>query len=134
MSNMFVLAQDDAAAAAAAGIIGLMFLFVYFTVALLTVAGQWKVFSKAGRPGWAVLIPFYGPWLLVEIVGKPPMWFFLLLVPCVNIVIGIMLLMELAKCFGKDAAYGLGLAFLCPIFWPMLGFGSAQYVEPPPPE
>ena len=130
MSNMFVLAQGEDAAVAAAGIIGLLFMFVYFAVFALIAAGAWKICAKTGRPGWTVLVPFYNMWVLVEVVGKEPLWFILLFVPCVNVVIIIMLYMELAKCFGKDPIYGLGLYFLMPIFVPMLGFGSARYQGP----
>ena len=40
------------------------------------------------------------------------------------------LFIELAKCFGKGAGFGLGLALLSPIFFPLLGFGDAKYRGP----
>ncbi|MBT4865784.1 MAG: signal peptidase I [Planctomycetaceae bacterium] len=107
---------------------------VYFAVIALAIVGLWKIFAKAGKPGWASIVPIYNAIVLLEIVGKPIWWLLLMCIPCVNIVIIVMVYIELAKCFGKDAAYGLGLAFLSPIFLPMLGFGSAQYTAPPPPE
>jgi hypothetical protein len=90
-------------------------------------AGMWKVFVKAGKPGWAAIIPIYNLIVLVEIIGKPMTWVIFLLIPCVGIVFGILACMELAKKFGKDPIYGVGLVLLGFVFWPMLGFGSAQY-------
>ena len=132
LNSALLLAQDDGAAAAAAGV-GIVMVLVYLAVIILIIVGLWKIFEKAGKPGWAAIVPVYNVIVLLEIVGKPIWWLLLLFVPCVGIVIAIMMYIELAKCFGKDTAYGLGLAFLGPIFIPMLGFGSAQYKAPPPP-
>ncbi len=90
-------------------------------------AGLWKIFDKAGKPGWAAIVPFYNIYLLVEIVGRDILWFVLcLILPFLVIVIYI----DLAKSFGKGTGYGLGLAFLPFVFFPMLGFGDAQYIGP----
>lgn len=132
LNSALLLAQDEGAAAAAAGA-GILMLLIYFAVIILVIVGLWKIFDKAGKPGWASIVPIYNMIVLLEIVGKPIWWLVLMFIPCVNLVIIIMVYIELAKCFGKDAAYGLGLAFLSPIFVPMLGFGSAQYQAPPPP-
>jgi hypothetical protein len=94
------------------------------------IAGWWRVFEKAGKPGWAALVPIYNLWLLVEIVKKPVLWFIMLLIPCVGAVFYILLCIELAKAFGKTAGYGVGLALLGPIFFPMLGLGDAVYTPP----
>ena len=117
---------DPAAGAAAAGF-GLGFTLVSLAIALLIVASMWKIFVKAGKPGWAALIPIYNFIVLLEIAGKPAWWIILLIVPVVNFVILIVLSIALAKKFGKGVGYGLGLAFLGVIFYPMLGFGDAQY-------
>jgi len=117
---------DPASSAAAAGF-GLGFTLVSLAIALLIVASMWKIFVKAGKPGWAALIPIYNFIVLLEIAGKPAWWIILLIVPVVNFVILIVLSIALAKKFGKGVGYGLGLAFLGVIFYPMLGFGDAQY-------
>lgn len=100
---------------------------VFAIIAILTIAGMWKAFQKAGEPGWASIIPIYNVYVLTKIAKKPWWWLLLLLIPLVNIVINIMLYIAFAKQYGKGAGYGLGLAFLPFIFWPMLGFGDAQY-------
>jgi len=112
-------------------VVGLVFAAIYFGVIILIVAGVWKVFSKAGKPGWAAIIPIYNIVILLEIAGKPLWWIVLFFIPLANLVVGILISIEVAKAFGKDAGFGLGLAFLGPIFWPILGFGSAEYQGTP---
>jgi hypothetical protein len=94
------------------------------------IVAMWKIFTKAGQPGWACLIPFYNIYVLCKIVGRPGWWLILMLIPFVNVIIGIILCIDLAKSFGKGVGFGLGLIFLSFIFYPILGFGSAQYQGP----
>lgn len=105
------------------GLIGLVF-------AILLIAAIWKIFTKAGKPGWAAIIPFYNIIVLLEIVGRPLWWLILALIPIVNIVIGIILAIDVSKSFGKGGGFAAGLIFLPFIFYPILGFGSAQYQGP----
>jgi hypothetical protein len=85
------------------------------------------VFSKAGKPGWAAIIPIYNVIVMLEIAGKPIWWIVLFLIPVVSIIMSIIVAIGIANNFGKGAGFGLGLAFLAPIFYPILAFGSAQY-------
>jgi hypothetical protein len=94
------------------------------------IAAAWKVFVKAGHPGWAAIIPIYNAYILCKIGGKPGWWVILLFIPIVSIVISIILLIDVAKNFGKSALFGIGLFFLGFIFVPILGFGSATYCGP----
>jgi len=91
------------------------------------IAGLWKIFTKAGKPGWAAIVPIYNCIVLLEIVGKPIWWIILLLIPCVNIIVSIMLNVELAKKFGKGIGFAIGIIILPFVFIPILGFGKAQY-------
>jgi hypothetical protein len=100
-------------------------------VALLLIIAMWKVFTKARQPGWASIIPIYNLYVWCKIVGRPWWWILLMLIPLVNFIILIILSIDLAKSFGKGAGFGIGLALLGIIFWPILGFGSAQYQGPP---
>jgi len=100
---------------------------IYLAVVLLMVIAMWKVFVKAGQPGWAILIPIYNTIVLIQIAGKPVWWFLLMFIPFVNFVIAIIVLLEIAKRFGKGGGFVAGLIFLPFIFWPILGFGSAEY-------
>jgi len=103
---------------------------IYIAVIIIAIAGMWKAFEKAGQPGWAVIIPIYNIIVLLKIVGRPVWWIVLYLIPLVNFVISIIVSIDLAKSYGKGTGYGVGLLFLPFIFYPMLGFGSAQYVGP----
>jgi len=97
-------------------------LFILWIVAL------WKIFSKAGQPGWAAIIPIYNLFIWCKIVGRPAWWLLLWLIcfPIFHIVLSI----DLAKSFGKGVGFGIGLIFLPFIFAVILGFGSAQYRGP----
>src|SRR5262245_55903923 len=92
---------------------------IYLVFMAIVIAGMWKAFVKAGQPGWATLVPIYNIYVLTQIGKKPISWFLLiLLVPCVNIVMLIMLMIEIAKQFGKGVGFGWGLVLLGFIFWP----------------
>ncbi|HUU21388.1 MAG TPA: DUF5684 domain-containing protein [Phycisphaerae bacterium] len=102
---------------------------IWLAVVVLTIVGMWKVFTKAGQPGWAAIIPIYNWYVLLQIAGKPTWWLILiLLVPVANLVCAILALLAVAERFGKGAGFAVGLVFLAPIFFPILGLGSAQYV------
>ncbi|NLL76891.1 MAG: hypothetical protein GX235_06555 [Clostridiales bacterium] len=110
------------------------FLAVYgvilLVVAIITLAGMWKTFEKAGKPGWAAIVPFYNLYCLCDIALGNGWLFLLTFIPCVQVVFFIIVYFKLAKAFGKDIAFGFGLLFLCPIFLCILGFGKAEYIGP----
>jgi Family of unknown function (DUF5684) len=108
---------------------GASILFVVFWLAVVVavIASMWIVFTKAGKPGWACIVPIYNFIILLEIARKPLWWIILMLIPLVNIVIGILVVIEIAKNFGKSAGFGIGLLLLPFIFYPMLAWGDAQY-------
>ncbi|HWN70273.1 MAG TPA: DUF5684 domain-containing protein [Haliangium sp.] len=100
-------------------------------VAVLMIASVWKVFTKAGKPGWAALVPIYNLVVLLEIAGKPLWWFILFLIPLVNLVVAFITYTSLAERFGKGTGFGIGLMLLGFIFFPILAFGDAQYQRVP---
>lgn len=131
--TMTVLAQNDfegGGAGGAAAAVSMVFNCFALILVILFFVGLWKVFVKAGKPGWAAIIPIYNAIVILEIVGRPIWWIILWLIPCVGVVIAIIVMIDLAKSFGKDALYGVGCALLGFIFVPMLGFGSATYQGP----
>lgn len=100
---------------------------VYFAFIAVVLAGNWKVFEKAGEPGWAVLVPFYNTWVLIK-VSDNPWWFFVLMfIPLVQIYPSVKVPYDIAKEFGQGAGFGLGMIFLPFIFFPLLGFGDYEY-------
>ena len=121
--------SDSTAYAVASGI-----LIVYYIAALaatvLVLVALWKIFVKAGKPGWGAIVPFYNTYCLFEMSFGNGWLFLLLLVPCVDAVIGIIMLFKLAKAFGKGGGFAVGLIFLPVVFIPMLGFGDAVYYGP----
>jgi hypothetical protein len=97
-------------------------------VALVYLVATWKLFSKAGRPGWASLIPIYNTVVLCQICGRSGWLTLPLMIPGVNIIVSIILTVDLARVFGRGTGFMLGLIFLGPIFFPILAFGSSRYV------
>lgn len=108
------------------------YLAVLLVVYVLVVIAMWKVFTKAGKPGWASLIPVYNMVVMYQIVGLNPWLLLLYLIPFVNwiaaLVLSIMLNVKLAKVYGKSTGFAIGLIFLNPIFLLILGFGDAKYI------
>jgi hypothetical protein len=104
---------------------GVMILYVALIV--ISIIALWKMFAKAGQPGWASIIPIYNTIVMIQIAGKPVWWFLLLFIPIVNIVVSVMITHATAKNFGRGVGTTLGLIFLPFIFMLILGFGSAEY-------
>jgi hypothetical protein len=105
-------------------------IIIYLVVVVFLVAAMWKIFEKAGQPGWAAIIPIYNIYILLKIGGKPGWWLALFLIPVVNIVFLIWMYNMISKSFGKDEGFTVGLVVLGIVFWPILGFGSATYKGP----
>ena len=120
----------DAAYAAAASGVSAVYAILSLAISVLTLVAMWKPFVKAGRAGWKCLIPFYNTYCLYDIAWGNGWLFLLMFVPCVNVVVGIMMLFKLAKAFGQGTGFCFGLLFLNTIFILILGFGSAEYVGP----
>lgn len=119
----------DETYALAAGVM-MVYLVVVLVVAVISLVGLWKIFVKAGKPGWGAIIPIYNMYCLFEMSFGTGWLFLLCFVPCVNAVIMIIMWIKLAQAFGKGAGYGIGILFLPVVFLPMLGFGDAQFIGP----
>lgn len=117
------------AAAVGFGALAVIYL-ILLAVLVLIIIGTWKVFTKAGKPGWASLIPFYSQYCLWDISCGTGWFFLLTLIPCVGIFAGFYVNIKLAQAFGKGIGYGILLILLGGIFYPVLGFGSAEYIGP----
>ncbi len=108
----------------------ILYILFMIAIALVLIIAQWKIYQKAGKPGWASIIPIYSTIVLLEIVGKPWWWILLMLIPFVNIILVIWVINLLSKSFGKGVGFTIGLILLSIVFYPILGFGSAQYKGP----
>lgn len=107
----------------------LPFLLVWAAVTVPGVLIGWMlIFAKAGQSWWAALIPGYNIYVLVVAVARLGiLWFVLVLIPGVQIIAAILVNVEVARRFGRTEAFGLGLALLGFIFYPILALGSSEY-------
>lgn len=102
--------------------------YIYVVAACVAMfVGLWKLLVKAGKPGWAAIVPFYNLYCMFDITFGKGWMFLLLFVPVVGLVFAVMLWFKLAKAFGKGIGFGFDLLFLSPIFICILGFGNAEY-------
>ena len=129
MNWLLLLAQDDDAAAAAAvagfGLVSIVCVLVVYV--LFSWLMFWKLFEKAGQPPVMCLVPIVNLYFLLMIAKRPAWWLILYFIPIVNFVIGIIVCIDIAKKFGQEALYAIGLILLPIVFYPILGFGSATY-------
>jgi hypothetical protein len=125
LAMLFLQESGEVAPPSSAAMTGIM--IAYAAIILLMIAAMWKVFSKAGEPGWAAIIPIYNLYVLCKIAGKPGWWVILMFIPVVNFIIAILLVLGIAQNFGKGTGFAMGLLFLSPIFYPILAWGDARY-------
>ena len=108
-----------------------VFWIIYIAVIVLAIVALWRVFAKAGRPGWAAIVPIYNIYTLVKVAGKEGWWTILFFIPIANIVASIVVALGVAKNFGKSSAFGIVALWLFSLIgYLILGFGKAQYVGP----
>jgi hypothetical protein len=109
------------------GEMGFIGFIIWLAIVVFIILSFWKLFTKAGQPGWASIIPIYNLYILLLIGKKPAWWIIMFIIPFVNIIFAILLSLAIAEKFGKGAGFGIGLAFLGIIFYPILAFGDAKY-------
>lgn len=122
-ANSLILAQIEGDAELSPLVSNVLFVFI-IGVLLLTLAGIWATFEKHDKPGWASIVPFYNVYCLAEIAGYPGFVGFFVCIPLVGAVVGVLLALGVAKQSGRSPIFGLGLAFLPFIFYPVLGFSK----------
>lgn len=115
------LLQCETGAGRLVGLLGLI-------AAVLSVLALREILIKAGRPGWAALVPVYDLVELLRVAGRPWWWLFLLLIPLANAAAFLFVCFDLARAFGRSRLFGLGLLALAPVFQLVLAYGSAEYV------
>lgn len=106
------------------------FAIIYLAVLVLLVVSMWKIYDKAGKPGWAAIVPIYNIIVLLEIVNKPIWWIILLLIPFINIIFAIIIIHRLSLSFGQGVGFTILLLLLGIVGFPMLAFGDYKYVGP----
>ncbi len=123
MSSTAASTQGSGAISAVAGLIYLA-VIVFFLVAM------WRLYSKAGEPGWTGIVPIVNTFYMLKIVGRPFWWFFIFLIPVIGWIWAIIAMNDLSRSFGRGGWFTVGLVFLPFIFFPILAFGSARYQGP----
>ena len=115
------------------GLISAYFGVIILIVLVFIIAG-WRLFSKAGKPGWAIIIPFYNLYIYTQIIQRPGWWillYFSIAIPAVGalalVFLSIVDQLRLAKVFGRSAGFGVGLILLGWVFFPILAFSGSQY-------
>ncbi|MDO4295200.1 MAG: DUF5684 domain-containing protein [bacterium] len=102
--------------------------FIIVALWVLTIIGKWKMFEKAGEPGWASIIPFYADYKLYQMAWGNGWLFLLALVPVVNIVVAAIVCWKLAQAFGKGVGFAIGMFLIPSLFYMILGFDASQYL------
>jgi hypothetical protein len=125
-----VTTYEDPADSLSGGIVA-TFGVLFLAYLVFIIACNWKIFTKARQPGWAVLIPIYNIIVMLRIIGRPWWWLLLMFIPIVNIVILIMVTYEMAKAFGKGVGFTILMLLLPIIAYPILAFGNAKYLGTP---
>ena len=100
---------------------------LYLSIITFVIISMWKVFVKAGQPGWACIVPIYNILIMLKIANKPWWWIFMFIIPIANLVFAIMLLHRISLSFGKGGGFTVGLLFLGIIFWGILAFDKSEY-------
>jgi hypothetical protein len=111
---------------------GLVFMLIGLALLVFLIVSMWKVFEKAGKPGWAAIIPIYNLVVMFRIVGMSPWLILLAFIPFVGsfvyFIVTIFVNVRLARAFGKGNGFAVGLILLSIVFIPILAFGKAQFV------
>ena len=136
--NQEAAAQFGALLALIAGF-GMILVAGIVVIGIVTLIGMWKVFTKAGEPGWAVLVPVYNIIVLLRVAGLPWYWVFtplILIIPLLGAIAYLAWIVwvhhRISTNFGQGVGFTIGLTLLGPIFWLILGFGSSKYVAEQP--
>lgn len=124
--------QTDTEAAAVLAAMIPLFLFI-LAIAVVEIVALWKVFAKAGEPGWASIIPIYNTYVMTKIAGYNPLLFLLFLIPLVNVVFAIMVMLGIGRAFGKSTGWSIIMLVIFNVIGVLiLGFGKDQYRYPAP--
>ncbi len=127
----FLLAQTTTTTTSGSGDYGIFFmLYLLFVLAavVISIMGLWKMFEKAGQPGWASIIPIYNVYVILKVAARPGWWLLLFLIPFVNFVISLIIGLDLAKKFGKSEVFGIILLGLFSgIGYIIVGFDDSTY-------
>ena len=123
--------DNEAMAEAIGGAVSGTSLVFSLIMLVLMVIAYWKMFEKAGVEGWKSLIPLYNLYILFQLAWGNGLLFLLMLIPCVNIVVGLILDWKICKAYGQGVGIFVLMLFLPNVAWLCLGFSkNVQYIGP----
>jgi hypothetical protein len=123
-------ATDPAVAGILMVIIAIVFA-ISLALGAIMIISMWRLYTKAGRPGWASIVPFYNQIVMIKIIGRPLWWFAMMFVPFANIVFSVMIMLEFVKSYGKDTWFGVASLFFPYVIFPIMAFDkNIRYVGP----
>lgn len=122
--------MESTSSAAVSPVFSIILWIISLAVCIFILVCEWKIFKKAGKPGWACIIPIYNAYVLFDIIYGKGIKFLLLLVPLLNIVVAIAAAIRIAHVYGKSTGFGILNLFLPIIAEPILAFGDAEYQGP----
>jgi len=107
--------------------LGIGLIAIMLFIAVFMIVSMWKIYEKAGQPGWASIVPIYNIIVYIKIIKKPMWWIIMFVIPVINYVFLIWSVNLLSKRVGKDVGFTIGLFLLGFVFYPILAFGDAKY-------
>ena len=111
---------------------GIGVVVVFLAVVVFLIVCMWKIFTKAGQPGIAAIVPIWNTYVLTcGVAKKEVLWFILTFIPFVNIIAAFVIFSAVAKKFGFSGAFVVGLVLLPIVFIPILAF-QGQYQDDEP--
>lgn len=109
-------------------IFGAIGVVISVLVCLLILSATWRIFTKAGRPGWYALIPVYNVYVMLQIVKKPTWLTLLFFIPYLQLIPQIIISIELGKAFGKSAAFSTIFILILPLGYFIIAFDDSKYL------
>lgn len=121
---LYAQSAGDFASRQAAATVSTTTSLLILAFVLLVIISMWRVYERAGEPGWAVLIPFYNMYVLTKVAGLSGWWVVAMFIPLINIIALFVVSIGVARRFDRGAGFGVGLALLPMIFYPILAWGE----------
>lgn len=111
-----------------ASIIVILVLIIYFAIL------RWIIYIKAGRHGFAAIIPIYRDIVYFKVCKMSPWVLLFILLPIIGwlilLILKIISRFELAYSFGRKSGFGLGLWFFAIIFESIIVFDrKIKYIK-----
>jgi hypothetical protein len=109
-----------------ASLISLISIILFLVFLLLYIVAFVKVFQKLGLPSWSAIIPIYNLIVLFKTLNISLWYLLLYFVPIISLITHWYYCRVLAKVFGRETGFTIGLFLIHPIFVMILGFSDSE--------